>query len=178
MSTFPPQRGSTLNSPPPLDYPRNVPQLHRAILESIEKELRSNKVISPSGTTAPPVGPVVVVATAFEPEPKKEAVSSTVPSKRRDSGATQIQHPKHYMTVGPRLRQGKQVPEQSASRADRSSIGRSWCRGARRASRAGFSKGGRGTARSMGTAIAHFPTAVAASRSKPRGRHATRRAWA
>ncbi|CAM9126080.1 unnamed protein product [Hapterophycus canaliculatus] len=117
------------------------------------------------------------ISASFQREPKKDAVTSAVPaSPRQDTGANQLQHPKHHLTVHPRLRQEQQLPGRSDSRADSSSGGRSLSKGSRRAGRVGFFKGG-GSARSIGTAIAHFPTAVAASKANPRGRHATKRAW-
>lgn len=167
-----------------LDSPRNVPQLHRAILESIEKELRSDadNAASPSAAAAPPpMRPIVVMTTTFGSEAKKEAVGSVVPVRRRcNTDDSQPQHRQYHLAVDARLREEKQVPEPSADRVNRSNGGKNWSVRPSRTSRLWFSQGGgrREGAKSIGTAIAHFPTAVAASKSKPRGRHATKRAWA
>lgn len=178
--------------------------IRRAILNYIEQELRpdttDSKGVRPSAMVpsamaamAPPVGPIVIVTTTRVSEPIKEAerlkttlrptLSTTRPGlptgRRKNKGTKQINRPKFQLTPASRFgTQRSHVAELSAGRASSKSNSSSRSKeSGGRVGRMGLARGADVGCRSVGTVVAHMPTAAAATKSKARERKATRRAW-
>lgn len=182
--------GAVVPSPLPMQFLTQPPppSFHRAILHSIEKELRPDtaddkaKASCPS-VTVTPAGPVIVVASTTTSEPVEGAGHPNATSRRTIStrrpclpagphehtDSKPFQRPRFQATPASRVMrksQGASRKFDGSSRSQESS----------RLVRAGLAMGADFCARSVGTVVAHYPTAVA-SRSMARGRKSTKRAW-
>lgn len=165
--------------------PRPSP-LVRALLQSIEEELRpdtSDTETSRPSITASPAGPILVAASPAVSAPVEEtadpkAAPRPSPSTTRiPAGRGKNVNSRHFRR--PRLRptpaSGRERTSRAASSSGFTAKSRS-TESSRRLDRAGLAMGASVNARSVGTVVAHFPTAVAA-RLAARGKKATKRAW-
>lgn len=159
----------------------------RVILQSIEEELRprdANSKTSCSSETKPPAGPVVAVASTAVSEPKDEAgdpnthtrstpsttAGSSLPASRgKHAKPKHFQRPRFQSTRASRARRKNQV-------AIRRFCASSRCAESIRLDRAGLAMGADAGTRSVGTVVAHFPTAVSTMLTARR-RKATKKAW-
>lgn len=132
--------GCSLDSPP-VSFLRT----HRAILQSIEEELKPN---------------VVAIKPASQPRTTK------CPESALSTPCTKNAYNKQPRP--PRCREEEQATGRPPGRQKK------WCA---RNTGSWRSKESRAQGRSVGTVVAHFPTAVAVAKSKARVRKATRRAW-
>lgn len=159
----------------------------RAILQSIEEELRPDafdtKTSPPaSATTATPAGPILVASPAVS-EPVEEtadpndtprptrSVTRLPADREKNVNSKHFQRPRFQSTPASRRDRKSQVASSSSS----SFMGKSWSKESNQLERAGLTMGANVNARSVGTVVAHFPTAVA-TKSAARRKKATKRA--
>lgn len=151
----------------------------RAILQSIEEKLRPGTGTAdgqpPSAPETPALGgPTTASVGASKLAPEPPVVPST-PRPRHPAGCRKSANRKHFQRLGlrPTSAFGFREDRQASSRFN----GHERAKGTGRVSRSAHARDGANGARSVGTAVAHFPTALLAAKSG-RGRKATRRAWA
>lgn len=164
------------------------PSFRRVILQSIEEELRPDttdtKTSCPS-VTATPAGPVVVVASTVASEPVEgEGIPNTTPRPTLSTTRPCLPAGRGNHTNSKHFQRPARFQSTPASRFARKSqvasskfIGSSRSRESSRLDRAGLAMGADVRARSVGTVVAHFPTAVD-TKWTARGRKSTKRAWA
>ncbi len=161
---------------------------NRAILESIEEKLRPGKDTAdgrspstpetaalggPTTVEVAPGSPVVAVMRAGSPKTSAQPVPST-PRPGLPAGRRKSTNCKHFHRLGfrPTPTYRARGDRQASSRFN----GKEQATETGRMSRTASGGGGAVGPRSVGTVVAHFPTASAAKSA--RGRKATMRAWA
>eukprot|EP00903_Cladosiphon_okamuranus_P005513 g5493.t1 len=158
----------------------------RAILQSIEEELRpdtSNSKTPCLSARPTSAGPVLVAASPAVSESVEEAEDpNTIPPPaatpaRLTPGRGKHANPKHFQR--PRFQSTPASGSARKSQAASSSCMRRSRYRSKESSRlwhVGSGMGAECSARSVGTVVAHFPTAVA-TRSAARGKKAAKRVW-
>ena len=170
-------------------FSRGAPSPRRAILESIEEQLRlgTSDIKTPClSVAATPAGPVLLAASSAVPESEEEVGEPNTASRRtRSPSTTRLPADRGNHTNSKNFQSPRVQPAPPPSFAgENQAAGSSFSgRGRRRSKeesgrsgRAGWAMGAEGSVRSVGTVVAHFPTAVA-TRSVARGKKATKRAW-